>query len=527
LQATALAQRALQSPGAAVYQRLRIGGTDRWAAVRAIPGAPGGEMLLWGDRPVWAIGIASWTFWGLALAAIATVVIATAIFRAVLQRSLTRRIETVATHARRLATGQLSARPEIDGSDEFSSIAQSLNEACGRWSADLESLDRQRRMLLSLLDQLHEGVVVVRMDGRIALMNPAAIRLLNVRAADESHPLAFEGALVEQVVSQHTLQRLLRHDGSVGRSRSGDQEEVWSDVGDPAESNGQSVDRVPMDEAEARLQLERAGVSMHVLARASDLVLPNADGAEDASVGRLLVLTDITELNRTIQMKADFVANASHELRTPLSNIRAAVETLLQMDLRSEPDEAGRFLNIVDRHSTRLTAMVSDLLELARLESPEAVFEHEPVNPHDLMNEIGERFASAIESKGVLFSAHCALPSGDAIDINPRLIRLALDNLVENAIKFTESGKRVMVECRREDDLALFTVRDEGCGIPESEQERVFERFYQVERARSGMAARGTGLGLSIVRHAVAAMRGSVSLRSRVGEGTEVTLRVS
>jgi signal transduction histidine kinase len=224
-------------------------------------------------------------------------------------------------------------------------------------------------------------------------------------------------------------------------------------------------------------------------------------------------------------MKTDFVANASHELRTPLSTIRGAVETLLHIDLEKDAVDAARFVGVIDRHSGRLAAMVSDLLDLARLESATARFEPRGIDPRDLLRELEERFADVVRARGLIWETHCEDAGRRIIRASPQLVRLVLDNLVDNATKFTDRGGRVCVSCACEPGRVTFCVEDEGCGIPEPEQERVFERFYQLERARSG-PERGTGLGLSIVRHAVAAMNGRVRLESRVGEGTRMTVEV-
>jgi signal transduction histidine kinase len=233
-------------------------------------------------------------------------------------------------------------------------------------------------------------------------------------------------------------------------------------------------------------------------------------------------------LTRMLQVKADFAANASHELRTPLSSIRAAVETLLDVDMTREAGAARHFLEVIDRQSTRMQAMVGDLLNLSRIETSPDRFRPVEVSIPDLVEEMHTRFGERLGQKGIAWR-----PSvGDAvgrITVSIDLLRLVLENLIDNAIKFTDRGGSIQVNCRcRIDDGSeelTIEVADTGCGIPEDEQERVFERFYQVTRARSG-ADRGTGLGLSIVRHAVAAMHGSVRLRSRVGRGTSITVSV-
>lgn len=254
-----------------------------------------------------------------------------------------------------------------------------------------------------------------------------------------------------------------------------------------------------------------------------------AAGTSDAAAlpaehGRLLVLTDVTELTRTLQMKADFAANASHELRTPLAAIRAAVETMATIELGEDPGSAVQFLSVIDRHSSRLEALVADLLDLSRLEQPAATFEKTPLRLKEVLRDVHRRFADRLTDKRLDWRCDVELPS-DAVRTSRHLLRLILDNLVDNAIKFTDEGGSIAITCRPANGGIAVTVADTGCGIPPDEHDRVFERFYQVERARSG-TMRGTGLGLSIVRHAVSVMGGTIQLDSQVGKGTRMTFTI-
>lgn len=408
-------------------------------------------------------------------------------------RVLQRAIATV----RRLSAGDLAAVPRAGDGYEQSMLTSELMALRRRLATQVETIDRQRRMLASLVNQLREGVIVARGDGRIALINPTAIRLLNLESvgADET---AFVGRTVEACIPQHQIQVLL------------------APVGSAAEQ--------PETLADARLEVQSPAGAAHLLVRASELVLGDpghtADGAQP---GRVVVLTDISALQRTIQVRTDFVANASHELRTPLSTIRAAVETLLTMDLATEGPAARKFLEKVDRQSARLQQMVADLLDLSRLESPAERFEPERIEIRRLVQDLQARFAEALERRQLAWATTINPPSLVQMLAHPHLLRLVLDNLVDNAIKFTEPGGQVGLSIRRTNGDVAVEVWDTGCGIPPEDQQRVFERFYQVQRARSG-PERGTGLGLSIVRHAVGAMRGRVQLESRPGAGTRVTV---
>ncbi len=465
--------------------------------------------VIWLARPQWTLVTHGRSF-GRAVLAIAAVAVATvlALGLAMIRRwsSLLKRLGQA---ARRLAEGDLSAQAEVSGSDEFAILAWSVNETRRRLLAHAEVIDRQRRTLESLLDRLQEGVLAVDGQGRIILINPAARRLLDLKAP-QSHEDRLIGRTVEECLPHHQVQRLLR---------------ARTEGPGSADAGEQEPGQAPAVE-EHQLRLETAGGTVHLLARACDLRLPRADRQSDAGpAGRLLVLTDVTALRRALDLQVDFVANASHELRTPLSPIRTAVETLQQMDLAAESGQAREFIEVIDRHSARLAALASDLLDLSRLSSPTRPPQAAALPLAELAGQLAEHFAPVAKAKGLNWEIDWDRNGVQSIMADYRLLRLILDNLVDNAIQFTEAGGHVRVRCCVQPGQAIFEVEDDGCGIPEGEQQRVFERFYQVERARSGRG-RGTGLGLAIVRDAVAAMQGTVQLKSQAGVGTCVTVTI-
>lgn len=414
----------------------------------------------------------------------------------------------IAQAARSISSGDLNAHIEASGSRELELLGRALDQMRKRLVGQVGQMDRQRRTFEKLLTELREGVVVIDGRGRVVLLNPAAIRLLNLFGRRNVED--YVGLAVERCIPQLDLQRLLtRSAASPTRSR--------------PEEAGPSGDR-----AESRLEIETANGMQYLQAQATAITLPmDAAQSDLPSEGRLLVLTDITELTRSVQMKSDFVANASHELRTPLSSIRAAVETLQTLDWQSEADSARRYVSMIERHSARLEALAGDLLDLSQVEGGAARLNPERVNIESLTNEVRGHFTDRLIAKRLRLEADFSACGRPDFVANPQLVRLVIDNLIDNAIKFSESGKRIGLEWSSDASIVCFTVSDEGCGIPFEEQGRVFERFYQVERARSGsIAERGTGLGLSIVRHAVNTLRGEVTLQSTVGAGTRICVKI-
>jgi two-component system phosphate regulon sensor histidine kinase PhoR len=256
-----------------------------------------------------------------------------------------------------------------------------------------------------------------------------------------------------------------------------------------------------------------------------------AHAERTAAGGALLVLRDVSTLSETVQMKADFVANASHELRTPIAAIKIAYETLREV-YGEDPDQTERCLKIIDGHMTRLEEMLRDLLDLSRVESAELKPFVRELTSTDLFASLKAALGPLARQKLVELAFD---DDDDDDDDGPvtffgdeRLLNLVTKNLVENSIKFTPPGGSVTVTVTTKEDprAAAITVSDTGVGIPPEHLDRVFERFYQVDPARSGSAGRGTGLGLAIVKHAVHAMGGTVQLRSAVGRGTVVTFTI-
>ncbi len=431
-------------------------------------------------------------------------------------------VARITATARSLSTGDLSATAQVRGRDEVALLARSLNRMRDHLVVQLQTIDRQRRTLERLLEQLHEGVVVAGPDGRLILLNPAARRILALLGGQVVEGLEPHGLMLEVCVPSPELRELLAARPS-----------------DPTSSGPIEDDSTPPPQrlqlAEHRLTRQTPEGPVTLLARASDIMLPSpferlaVDDAERlecpeaVTVGRLLVLTDVTELTRTVQVKADFVANASHELRTPLAAIRAAVETLASLDPASETQEVKRLTGVIRRHSARLEALVSDLLDLSRLESPSAKFEQTAIQLDEIVADLQERFAGTAQARQLIWEASVA-PECRTVHGHRHLFRLILDNLVDNAIKFTDHGGRVTLTCGPVSGGFVLAVEDTGCGIPPADHARVFERFYQVQRARSG-PSRGTGLGLAIVRHAAQAMDGSIELQSTPGIGTRIAIR--
>lgn len=426
------------------------------------------------------------------------------------------RINRLTRAAQSLARGDLGAPIESPGGDEVAGLARSLNRVRARFSRQLDALEHQRATLESILANLNEGIVLINEDGRVVMMNEAARSMLGVAAVRTGDGASRSKNLtIEQCIPNHDLLRLLSEPANDTHDSQDTQIEVRLDHPDLADERTVLAGVVPL--------------SLHGQALHDESVRVEA-GESSPPVGRLLVLTDITELTRTIRMKTDFVAHASHELRTPLAAMRGAVETLMQMDLAAGDKAAPRFLEMIVRHSQRLEALAADLLSLAHVEAGARRFEIAPIKLAAFRKDVESRWRDTIDKKKLQWSFE-APDDMHSFSANAYLLGLILDNLLDNAVKFTDPGGRIAVRFEPHNGQLAVSVSDTGCGIPPEEQSRVFERFYQATPTRAATVApgsfnRGTGLGLSIVRHAVKAMGGTVSLESKPKKGTTVTLRL-
>jgi two-component system phosphate regulon sensor histidine kinase PhoR len=238
----------------------------------------------------------------------------------------------------------------------------------------------------------------------------------------------------------------------------------------------------------------------------------------DGSV--LLVVRDITETRRLDAIRRDFVANASHELKTPVASIRAAAETLRDGAI-DDPDAAHRFTEQLERDADRLGRIVSDLLDLSRLETGSERLDRASL---DAIAE-DETARRQTEAAAADISLSVQVDGVPAIRGSTRDLALMTGNLIDNAIRYTPAGGSVSVEVRAERDTVVLRVRDTGVGIPQRDLPRIFERFYRVDQARSRETG-GTGLGLSIVRHVSENHGGEVRVESELGEGSTFEVRL-
>jgi two-component system phosphate regulon sensor histidine kinase PhoR len=396
----------------------------------------------------------------------------TALLSLALSSSLAGPLEEVMDSARRFAAGDLGARARVRRGDELGELARILNHSADQLQARLTEIARDRGRTEAILSAVEDGLLAVDHRGVVILANPTLSRNLGVLDPVGRHYL--------EVLRQSEVGQVLEEVLRTGRRRA-------------------------------------VEVTLHHVRRSYALTGAPFPGVEGTPPGAVLTFHDVTERRRVDQIRRDFVANASHELRTPLTSIRGFVEALEDGAL-ADASHAGRFLGKIRVHADRMAALVADLLELSRLEAGERPPQWESVAPGDLLEDVVATLVDLARAKDMSLTQR--LDDAPPVVTDADRLRRILENLLENALKYTPDGGHVEVRARKgEEGAVLFEVEDDGPGIAAEHLPRIFERFYRVDKARSRELG-GTGLGLAIVKHLAEGMGATVTVESRAGKGT-------
>ena len=410
----------------------------------------------------------------LVIAAIVAAILSLLISLVFSARSL-RAIRRLSRAASRLAAGDLDARVASRGTDEIASLAANFNKMATRIRLTVRELREEKQKVETIFQRMGEAIIVTDPEGRITRCNPAFEHVFGVSCEQA------RGLTVADATKSIALDQAFR----------------------------------------SALEGVQETAEVRVLFPAPRVLEATVTGISDQEpLGAVAVLHDVTQLRRLEAVRREFVANASHELQTPITAIKAMAETLLAGG-RDDPALAERFLCDLERQADRLGALVRDLLDLASIEAGahEHVATEAPVG--EVATAVMGQLGSLAKQRQVVME--CSIPDDLSAVCDWSSLTRILTNLLDNAIKYTEPGDRVGVTAARSGDTVAITVWDTGIGIPSTDLERVFERFYRVDKARSRDLG-GTGLGLSIVKHLAEACGGSVSVESQLGKGSRFTV---
>lgn len=387
------------------------------------------------------------------------------IISAVAAQATARRLERIVRFAERITAGDLAARIEETSGDEIGQVAASLDKAARHLEESFAALQHSQRQLETLLNSMQDAVIAVSADDRVQWANQT----------------------MDKLVPQHTRKNA----------------PLVETVRDPdflTAVRGASETR--------KVITARAGSI--VPGRTFDVTAAPMPGG-----GAVAVLRDLTETERVEKTRRDFIANVSHELRTPLTSIQGYTETLL--DSAPGNDHSREFLEIIRKSALRMSRLTEDLLTLARVESGEQRFDIESTAPADLLQEAVQSFREIARTQNVELIVEDL--AGARVGADPEAIHQVFSNLVDNALKYAQSGGRIILGARPVAEGVEFYVQDFGPGIPSEHLARLFERFYRVDKARSRESG-GTGLGLAIAKHIVLAHGGSIRAQSELNHGS-------
>ncbi|MGB1616418.1 MAG: ATP-binding protein [Pseudomonadales bacterium] len=382
------------------------------------------------------------------------------------------------TVSRSMAAGEVSLRIPEERRDELGQLARALNQLAAGTEEKMLEVTARRNELAAVLQGMTEGVVALGRSSRVIYLNDSACQILQISA---------ETAQDKPFASLHHYDDLNRI-----------VEEGWSEM----TTGFQSV----------QIGIRSAEVSV---------LMPD----DQTPMGMLLVIKDVSELLRLERVRTDFVANASHELKTPISALRGFIDTMAD-DNDMPNDIRTSFLERSQQQVLRLGAIVQDLMQLSRLEAGQAL----PYTSERRLKPLLETVYKTHRSDAELQEVQLELKVSDSastarIRTNQGDFSQMIANLVENAIHYSDPGQKVLIDAFTQQKSMIIQVIDQGSGIPVKEHDKIFERFYRVDQARSRDAG-GTGLGLSIVKHIAERHRGKVSVTSTLGEGSTFTVSI-
>jgi two-component system sensor histidine kinase ResE len=385
-------------------------------------------------------------------------------------RRLSRPLQEMSAAARRMGRGHFSSRIKISSEDELGQLAFSLNYLAERLEHTITALQREKSKFKSMVAGMREGVVGVNSAGELVYLNNTAREMLQLDDASLGRPVA-------EVFPSPRLAAPFLHSLAGGKPEA------------------------------ATVDLKDRYYSVRV---------SPAEDETDATPGAVGLIQDISETERLEQMRRDFIANASHELRTPLTVLKGYAEALL--DGTADDTRKTRYLQIIKTEIERLNRLVTDLLDLSRLQAGRLALRRERLSLVDLAVELGDRLKPQLKEKRLRLEA--AIPENAPVWADRDRIQQVMQNLVENAVRFSPHGGTIFITAAVEPGGKVkIAVRDEGPGIPAEDLPHIWERFYRAEKSRDRKKG-GTGLGLAIAREIIEAHGETIAVASTAGQGT-------
>lgn len=409
---------------------------------------------------------------------IAIVVAASAVGVAYLfNRSITNPIQDLLGLVRSMQQREFGRMVLVRSTDEIGQLGRAFNELSEILDDLFQTISNREGQLDTILSSMDDGVVAVNMRREVILANRAAADLWDLR---------------EDVIGQNIFEATRHEELTRILDKTMDSRETFA--------------------SEVRL---RPGSERTIAVTSSPLL-----DQKGRIQGAVAVMRDVTSLRHLEQMRQEFVSNVSHELRTPLTSIKGFVETLLNGHL-DDQQLLERFLGIIASETDRMIILINDLLDLSRLESGKLKLNKTAVDMKKIFDDTVLLLQSKAQEKGITLQNNIYSPV--YVEGDEKLLRQVALNLVDNGVKYTQDGGRVWIEAEQGLDNVEFIVADNGVGIPSEHIDRIFERFYRVDKGRSRQTG-GTGLGLAIVKHIIDRHKGTIAVESKTGKGTKIRI---
>lgn len=403
----------------------------------------------------------------------------TVLLGVILAHTITNPIKEITKQAKAMAEGDFNRQVNVVSHDEIGQLGLAFNHMTNRLKEALSQNEEEKEKLSSILSNMSDGVIATDDKGKVIVVNARSKQILRKQDKDM---IGFDISDVLEMTRDQ-----------IGKYVLGDENNVLIELLD--------------DHQEVSKQIQVTFSPIHRRGK--------------GITGTIAVLHDVTEQEKMERSRREFVANVSHELRTPLTTIKSYLEALDDGAI-DDPSLSRKFVAVARNETERMIRLVTDLLHLSRFDSKQAILSKEQTNIVDMLEEVADRFSFQLQKKSIdiLIMTEGDIPP---LVLDRDQIDQVLDNLVSNAIKYTQEGGKIEIRTELPDqEHLLVSISDTGIGIPKKDLERIFDRFYRVDKARSRNMG-GTGLGLSIAREIIKAHNGVINIASEVNRGTKIS----
>lgn len=394
------------------------------------------------------------------------------IFASKLSSSIVNPIKKLEFITSRIAAGELDRRVNINSKDEIGQLSNTFNNMADKLQYTISDSIGKQNKLEAILKSMDNGVIAVDKDFKIIMINPYAKEIFGIQ---------------QDIIGEDLLDKIKNHE----------LKEIFkeNDIEDYKE-----VKIFSPKEKDLRIKTTDIKIGKKL-------------------IGTVAVVQDVTEIKKLENIRSQFVANVTHELKTPLTSIRGFAETLKYVEDKETKD---KFLNIINDESDRLTRLINDILVLSDIENSKDI-KLENIFINEILEDIVYLMENSAKDKNIklfIVGDKVSPIKGDKDNFKQMMI-----NLVDNGIKYTEKGGQVYIGAKEEDNNCIVWVEDTGVGISKEHVERLFERFYRVDKARSRSQG-GTGLGLAIVKHIILSFNGTINIESQEGKGSKFIIKI-